>query len=295
MTGTTMIAAAASLQPDAAGQRHRVASRRVRTPWIGSNGSLACLVVAAMAGALAGPVATSVRNEGLAGAALDLLGVSAATWLAAGIGLAALRRGASIAVPMLPAAYAMALVGLLPSANLSWLALAALLCLLLLRGGHDAPTRTGLVILTVLALREPLASLALSLLAAPLVSLDAAMVARLLELAGTQSTRTGNIVENAEGLKLIVLTGCASFSNLSLALLAWFAVVRGAGMPLRARQRAAGIVLAVLLVFVNIARLAAMSLSPQAYAWIHDGMGAEVFLAAQIALVAVACLAARRI
>lgn len=239
----------------------------------------ACLALGA-ANALSKPIAALLQNapdrlEALAAGG----GVSWVIWLALAAGLYLLWQA-----PARPAGSAerrlclLALFAfLVPNASASWLACAGLaLAALALRRG-SAAERAGLAILAALALREPLTAALLQLAADPLLRLDAWLVDGLRRLAGEASRLEGNIVSGNGSHRLLILTGCASFSNVSLALLGWFTLSRCGLQPWTPRTWHAGLALVFAVVGLNATRLALMAQDAATYRWLHDGPGPELF------------------
>jgi len=138
--------------------------------------------------------------------------------------------------------------------------------------------------------REPIAKSLLDLLSEGFLNADAAMVVGILEVLGLSNARAGNLITGPEGHQLLVLSGCSSFSNLSFALLAWFALSR---FLLAERGRTSSIRadlftmsgLGTAIVGLNIARLVVMALGPGLYEFFHDGFGVYVLEALQVFIV----------
>jgi len=172
---------------------------------------------------------------------------------------------------------------LVPSATVSWLVTAALAVFAMPR--FRSPwARAGLSVVLFTALRDPLATTLLKLFATPLLDTDAAMTATLLKIFMQEAAHQGNVVIGQSGHQLLILTGCTSYTNLSMALLGWFALSRNFKPFLDRRQAAAGLAVATAVIGLNIVRLTIMALGPAPYHFFHDGSGGVMFEAALIAV-----------
>ena len=170
---------------------------------------------------------------------------------------------------------------LIPSATLAWLVTAALAVCAMSRF-HSPRARAGLSVVLFAALRDPLATTLLKLFATPLLGTDAALTATLLGFFTEQASHQGNVVIGISGHQLLILTGCTSYTNLSMALLGWFALSKNSNPTFDRRQVIAGISIAVAVVSLNIIRLTIMALGPSPYHFFHDGAGTVIFEAALV-------------
>jgi len=239
--------------------------------------------------ALAGSVMDAVSEAGWLAAAMNLFGVSAVVWIA--FALAALRLGHDphdAQVSVWPALL-VGLACLIPSAQLAWAAGA------LWFGGRIAQSRfssgelqAGHLIALALCARTPVTWLMMTLLAEPLLQVDAVLAGWLATLMTPIAGVESNIVVNASGHRLFVMTGCSSWNNLSLALLFWFAMTRGLLTRDQLPPWWHGVAVGASVVLINTVRLAVMAVSAEYYAWLHDGSGADVVLAVTALVVAAA-------
>ena len=165
----------------------------------------------------------------------------------------------------------------IPSAFMSWLALslfAAYYGFFVFQAGSIA--RNGAFIMLAVALRVPVSDIFLKLSADALLQFDAMATLFLLHLMEPEAVRQGNIVIGAGGHELLIMTGCASFTNISLALLLWFTVVRTKIRRWRGAFSLTIIQLIMLVMGINILRLAMMARSQEEYFFYHDGLGADI-------------------
>lgn len=162
---------------------------------------------------------------------------------------------------------------LVPSSQWAWISL-GVFCL-----GHfqwakwPDKTRIGLLVLAAAAFREPAGHLVKEWLAEDLLQFDTALVQALLIVQGAEVSQTGNILRLAGDHALVVLTGCGSFTNISVALLVWY----GACMLHMGRWAYrfvwSGVVVALLTLLVNVVRLALLAQGPAWFTFFHDGAG----------------------
>jgi len=158
----------------------------------------------------------------------------------------------------------------LPFAMFSWLAL----CILALGLGFRATGAQGVVaVLLVASIRTPLAEMIMAILAEPLLLLDGALAGFFAQLFGIEISVQGNMVVGDNGHAVYVMSGCASFANISDALLIWFACSVFFGCQLGRRLTTVAILLCLTILFVNTVRLGVMAISADLYEWVHDGTG----------------------
>lgn len=238
------------------------------------------LTVIGVANAMTKPVLAQVRAAGWQDALLDAFGISLIIWLAIGIGLWRLATSTSSAPPRgkdWGIVSLSASLMLVPIANVAWVATAILLGWWLMTGVRaNSGAAAGVTILLALSLREPMTVIALGLLAGPMLTFDAQLAGTLLGLVFPNVATSGNVILGPDEHRLLILTGCTSYTNLSIALLGWFAVVRGFGSDWRGDLVWHGVFLAIAVIGINVIRLALMGVSPEYYALFHDGMGADL-------------------
>ena len=175
------------------------------------------------------------------------------------------------------AGLAIAVAGmLLPVAFAAWGAVALIALLLLARADQARLEKAGLIVLLAAAIRTPLAEGAMILLAEPLLLFDGAFANLVGGLIGGGGALNGNMIVGAEGHAVLVMSGCASFSNVSNALLIWFTVAMLAADAPRRHLIAMAVGLTAAIVTINAGRLGGMTLSRDSYHWIHDGNGALI-------------------
>ncbi|MEE8351639.1 MAG: hypothetical protein V3R37_05550 [Rhodospirillales bacterium] len=225
--------------------------------------------------AVARPVAVTIEKEGALSALLSGLGMNPI--LAASFVLAIILVLHSAPRPVRQHHFVLALavsVGLfIPSATVAWLMLGALAAAILLDKSLPENMRAGGAIMMAVAMRDPLSRALLDLFAEPLLAFDGRVAAIWLSTFYDQVGHRGNLIIGPDGHRLLILTGCSSFANLSYSLLAWFAVSRAFLSSFTRRVWIAGAGISVLVPVLNHLRLARMGLDAEAYVFFHSGEG----------------------
>lgn len=158
----------------------------------------------------------------------------------------------------------------LPFAMFSWLAL----CILALGLGFRASAAQGAVaVLLVASVRTPLAELIMAMFAEPLLLLDGALAGFFAQVFGIETSVQGNMVMGVNGHAVYVMSGCASFANISDALLIWFTSSVFFGCRIGNQMTSMAILLGLAILLVNTVRLGVMAISADLYEWVHDGTG----------------------
>lgn len=247
-----------------------------------------------LANAMIRPVKEHINEFGWLDSAISGFGVSFIVWFAIYCAFDMLYkkqpRNSASATDWCMAAMALTLC-ILPSAMISWLALASfsIYCAFYVYA-RATPERNGALILLAVALRVPISDLFLKLSSDALLQFDAMATLTMLRLIDPAAIRIGNIVVGSSGHELLIMTGCASFTNVSLALLLWFTILRTQLLHWSRTITLSLIPLVVAVVAVNIGRLTMMARSQEAYFFYHDGLGADIINAA-ILLIALAIAA----
>jgi hypothetical protein len=175
------------------------------------------LFVLACASGLTPHIIESVRI-GWEYALINTFGISAIIWIAciAGVSLVLRDRTTRIGLLDLVLGAGVVFLVILPAGPLSWIAVTGLSLYLLVSADMDTSRRGALILLatTVPMLWGRVLFHSFSNL---ILGVDASLVGWLL---GTH--RTGNLVEFADGsAHLVILSGCSSLANVSLAVLCW--------------------------------------------------------------------------
>ena len=189
----------------------------------------------------------------------------------------------------------LSLMFVIPSTQISWLIL-LLSALWLSRNSHtqqvveQARLRSGLLVIVLTALQPLLMTYSLKLLAAPILTADAALVAALLKITTGVGHHVGNVVYGPAEHQLLILRGCSSLANLGNAWLVWFALARFRGVPLHLRESAVIFLLSLLIVGLNLMRLYSMGTDLGWHEWWHSEAGMLVYQLMSMGLIAVVIL-----
>lgn len=187
---------------------------------------------------------------------------------------------------------AICLLGSLPAREAAPIALTALALWIAVKG--EVQTRAAAVILAAIASHQIWGKALFALFYSELVKLDAAMVGTAVSLGIPGASWHDNIVQVPGGNGIAVFEGCASCTNVSAAILAWVAFTK---LERPGWVRSDLWVLAAIVfgqVFLNVTRMYLMALSPDLYAYWHNGIGKEIYAVAASALaVVVSILGAR--
>ncbi|WP_315983406.1 hypothetical protein [Aliamphritea spongicola] len=160
---------------------------------------------------------------------------------------------------------------LLPIALLSWLVCAAA-AICWLRNSRQPYARAAAWLMISIAVREPVTQLLLNGFTDQILGFDTWLSALFLP-AGDQYSVSGNLINQANGFSLLILTGCSAFTNLSLALLLWLSVSLWYHQRLNKTDLLRAGILCLAVLIINGVRLALMATGPELYAYIHDGDG----------------------
>lgn len=174
-------------------------------------------------------------------------------------------------------ALAMSFALLIPISTLAWVTLGVLSFSIILDKELPESMRAGASIMMAVALREPFTRILLDMLAEPLLLFDGWMTAFWMSVFHEQVSHQGNLVTGPNGNKLLILTGCSSFKNLSYSLLAWFAASRAFQSTFSRGVWMAGAGISISVPVFNHFRLALMGLDADAYAYFHAGGGRHLF------------------
>ncbi len=178
-----------------------------------------------------------------------------------------------------------ACVGLsaLPFSQVAWIIL-ALLALLVRKA--EGTSSLGLWIVVLAAVRIPLAETAMTFLAEPLLVLDGQIAAGIAQLLGMDVKVQDNLIMTPGGHTVFIMSGCASLANLSDGLLIWACCAFALGQRCAKQLLIGGGLLATTILAINTTRLALMTVSPEMFSLIHDGIGATVVQACLILAIA---------
>jgi hypothetical protein len=186
-------------------------------------------------------------------------------------GVSAILRGdrEQIRSPDLAVAAVFLMFTALPIFGLSWLAVTGLSTYILLFAKGGSPLQRGSVILLALTVPMLWSKLLFRLFAKQILDIDALLVASLL---GTD--RIGNVVGFVDGSgHMVVLPGCTSFTNMSLAFLCWISITQWAEHRWSPWDLFWSFLVCASVIAVNVTRMSLMGLSYRHYEIIHTDLG----------------------
>ena len=197
-------------------------------------------------------------------------------WVCLGIGayhLAHDRRSVrvqdlAIAVPALVCATAL-------SPMMVWIGLAATLCCFLLHAPNRR-FRVGLLLSLAVALREPGIGLIGYTVGDHLLNADQAVMAAVSPLVFYAADFFGATAFH-DKTQIVLVWGCTSVNNVSLALLLWSATTYTIVPRAPLRIWGFGLLLGGIVVTINVVRLALMSIDLEHYRSIHDDPASSIF------------------
>lgn len=232
------------------------------------------LIAIGFANGISENISAAVSAGGLVSAALNTFDVSVFVWLAMGAGLLLVARSPA----MRPSRADWALVSaaiiamLLPVPELSWLASAGLALSLLVRSAPASTLRRGAAILLAVTIPMFWARIVMSLFSDAILATDAALTAW-----AVGSQRSGNMVPFADGSGAMwIAPSCSSFTNLSLAILAFVGLVNITSGKWSAAILGLGVLTCALVVLINVTRISLIGYYPDQFELIHGQVGASI-------------------
>jgi hypothetical protein len=161
--------------------------------------------------------------------------------------------------------------------SMVWVAATGIAIYLWFFNNGDRKLRAAAVVLAALAVQQLWGHLFFDLVAVHLLRAESAVVGMLLDVARPGTVWQDNIITEPNGYRVIMLGGCSSFHNLSLAMLCWVTVSMWRHQDWRARDFAIGTMIGGTMILFNIARVCLMAWNRDLYHYWHDGTGAEIY------------------
>ncbi|NQZ30443.1 MAG: hypothetical protein HRU06_04170 [Oceanospirillaceae bacterium] len=169
----------------------------------------------------------------------------------------------------------LALLLLIPNATLSWLISALASFFWWIKAPLNSASRNAALLMIAVAMRDPLSLLGLNLFTEQLLGFDRYITQTMLNVSFS-GTNLSNIVIG-EQFNLVILTGCSSFTNISLAVLFWLNLSILLHKTTHKTDCLRLLLLITLCVLCNSFRLSLMSKSLPDYQFYHLGFGAQLF------------------
>ncbi|MGX9429197.1 MULTISPECIES: hypothetical protein [Bradyrhizobium] len=236
---------------------------------------------------LAARVLQSVNKLGWAEAFFETFEVSILVWVSCAAGVYLVLQDRTVGIRRLELAIGavFALLVILPIGALSWLAVTALGFYVIIFT-DDPSSRRGAFILVATTVPVLWSRLLFQFFADLILRIDAALVGWLLH-----TPRTGDVVGFADGSGvLVILPGCSSLANMSLAFLCWVTMSRWVDHKRSAYDLFWCLLACVSVIAVNVTRMGVMGLSQWHYETFHSELGAAVTNAVILGLIVGCCL-----
>ena len=166
---------------------------------------------------------------------------------------------------------------LLPHRVGSWMAVALLGFHLLTRSNPSAATIPAALLFILVSTSAFWSDIATQLFATPVLSWDAALGTKVVQLFGSVATHRGNLIIAEGQAPLVILPGCSSLLVASYAVLCWATITYALRPVVRWGDLAGMTAIAALAALSNGMRLALMTLGETAYKWVHGFIGTSVF------------------
>lgn len=166
---------------------------------------------------------------------------------------------------------------MIPSSYISWITLSVYSLYTIFATRLDSyKLRNACLIMLAVSARTPLSDICLKIFSDSLLKFDAIVTHFSSKMFNPSITRHGNILVTDSNHELLIMTGCASFTNISLAILLWFTIIRSNVFKWQKHYNLYILPLCLSVMGLNIFRLSMMSFSKDLYFYYHDGLGANI-------------------
>jgi hypothetical protein len=237
------------------------------------------LYVVGVVNGLTAGVYQAFHRQSLAEAALNLFDVNVVVLLAAAIGISLAWRSCDRVTrgTDLVAAVLFAAMIIVPDGRVSWIALSLLALYNMMFGRRCTYTVAAASVLAALSFHEAWARMIKNIFTVPLTHFDAALVGMALDLTQQEVSRNGNLITTGNDFTLMILQGCASFGNASLALLCWVAITRSIRPRWKPSEWFTVLTIIVCVVGLNVMRMVLMAMGGPIYEAVHRTSGGTFF------------------
>jgi exosortase/archaeosortase family protein len=165
----------------------------------------------------------------------------------------------------------------LPTSRAIWVAATGMAIYLFLTDTGDPKLRAAGIVLAALSVQELWGKVFFNLLASHLLRAETAAVGTMLEVARPGTVWQDNAIMGPNGHGVVIISGCSSFHNLSLALLCWVTISRLRRQTWQVRDFVIGSAIGITMILLNVARILLMAWNVELYHYWHDGNGTEIF------------------
>ena len=179
-------------------------------------------------------------------------------------------------------------INFLPSGKASWIA-ATLAALYIYVGNEKGSNgRAGASVLAALSVQSLWGPTLFSLFTVYILRADAALVGVALKLTQGGFDWHENVI-STQGFTVGIYNGCSSFHNISLAALCWMSLTKLHRPTFIRSDYVFGAAACLAMIALNAARLYAISLGRESFAYWHDGAGAQIFAVIASFVIAAIC------
>jgi hypothetical protein len=165
----------------------------------------------------------------------------------------------------------------LPTSRAIWVAATGIAIYLWLTDTGDPKLRAAGIVLAALSVQELWGPVFFNLLTSHVLRAEAAVVGTMLEAARPGTVWQDNTITGPNGHGVVIISGCSSFHNTSLALLCWVTLSRLRRQNWQVRDFLIGGAIGITMILFNLARIFLMAWNIELYDYWHDGIGAEIF------------------
>jgi hypothetical protein len=141
----------------------------------------------------------------------------------------------------------------------------------------DSELRTAGALLFALAVHELWSRGIFAAFAPEFVRVDAGLVGSLVKLTHPDAVWNGNMIATSDAHAIVIEEGCSSFANVSLAVLCWLSMTTLERSKVKKVDLLVVIPVIAMQIFLNVARIYLMALSPPMYEYWHNGLGAQIY------------------
>jgi hypothetical protein len=172
---------------------------------------------------------------------------------------------------------AFCLLVFLPTSRAIWVAASGIAIYLFLTETGDAKLRAAGIVLAALSVQELWGRLFFNLVADHLLRAEAAVIGTMLEVARPGTVWHDNGISGPDGHGVVIISGCSSFHNVSLALLCWVTLSRLRRQTWEVRDFVIGPAIGITMILFNLARICLMAWNIELYHYWHESSGTEIF------------------
>jgi exosortase/archaeosortase family protein len=172
---------------------------------------------------------------------------------------------------------ALCLLVFLPTNRAIWVAASGIAIYLFFTDTGDLKLRRAGIVLAALSVQELWGRLFFNLVADHLLRAEAAVIGTMLEVAQPGTVWQDNTVMGPNGHSVVIIGGCSSFHNLSLALLCWVTLSKLRRQTWQVRDFLIGSAIGTTMILLNLVRICLMAWNTDLYHYWHEGIGSEIF------------------